>query len=119
MKRILILANNDGGLYHFRFELLRTLKKEYNVICCVPKGKYTDCFTSIGCEVIICEVLDRRGTNPLHDLKLFGFYRRIIHKLQPDVVLSYTIKPNVYGGMACRIKHVKYIANVTSLGTSI
>ncbi len=119
MKSILILANNDGGLYHFRFELLKALVKDLKVIVCLPLGAFSEHFTEIGCEVVPCEVLDRRGSNPIKDLKLLRFYKSVIKMKKPDIVLSYTIKPNVYGGMACQALHIPYIANVTGLGTSI
>lgn len=43
---------------------------------------------------------DRRGVNPVKDLGLFMAYLRMIRKRKPDVVLTYTIKPNLYGGLA-------------------
>ena len=46
-------------------------------------------------------------------------YRRLLKKIQPDIVLTYTIKPNVYGGMACQLEKVPYIANVTGLGSAV
>lgn len=38
---------------------------------------------------------------------------------KPDVVLSYTIKPNVYGGMVCRLYGIPQIVNITGLGTAV
>lgn len=119
MKNVLIFANNDGGLYHFRFELLKALAKDLKVIVCLPLGAFSEHFAEIGCEIVPCEVMDRRGNNPIKDMRLFRFYRAVIKKKRPDIVLSYTIKPNVYGGMACQALHIPYIANVTGLGTSI
>lgn len=118
MAKILILANNDVGLYKFRKELLIELVKENDVYISLPDGKYISQLKDIGC-IYIDTSINRRGTNPLTDLKLLGEYRKILKKLSPDVVLTYTIKPNVYGGMACRISKVPYIANITGLGTAI
>ncbi len=42
-----------------------------------------------------------------------------IKKVKPDIVFTYTIKPNVYGGMSCARLGVPYVANVTGLGTAI
>jgi len=39
--------------------------------------------------------------------------------IRPDVVLTYTIKPNIYGGIACRLFKAPYIANITGLGTAV
>ena len=55
----------------------------------------------------------------MKDIKLMRFYRRTIRSIAPDVVLTYTIKPNVYGGIVCANEKIPYIANVTGLGTTI
>lgn len=75
-------------------------------------------FKSIGC-IIIKTDFNRRGMNPIDDLKLMLKYKIIIKKLKPKAVLSYTIKPNVYGGIACRLTGTPLIANVTGLGDAI
>ena len=46
-------------------------------------------------------------------------YVRLIKKERADIVLTYTIKPNVYGGFACQVTGTPYITNVTGLGTAI
>lgn len=127
--RILILANNDMGLYKFRKELLQELihpgtiiveRKALSceVIIAVPDGDYISRLEHIGCKVIRTPV-DRRGMNLLKDLKLVNQYRRIINRIKPDIVLTYTIKPNIYGGILCGLKGISCIPNITGLGTSI
>ena len=117
--KILILANIDLGLYKFRRELLQTLCRAHQVLVCVPEGEYSQRIRDLGCELIPCELMDRRGTNPLRDLRLLRFYRGLIRQRRPDAVLSYTIKPNVYGGLAAGALGVPFLANVTGLGTTI
>ena len=63
--------------------------------------------------------IDRRGVNPFKDIKLFSFYSKLIKQICPDIVLSYTIKPNIYGGLASRVNKVKFIPTITGLGTAI
>lgn len=119
MKNILILANNDGGLYHFRKELLEAfVEKGYTVYCVLPFAEQIENIKKIGCECIDTKI-SRRGTNPVEDFKLLLSYIKLIRKIKPDVVLTYTIKPNVYGGIACRVMRVPYIANITGLGTAV
>lgn len=117
--RILLLANIDMGLYKFRRELLEMLVKEHEVYFCVPDGEYVNKIRALGCHFIPCNIMERRGTNPFKDLKLLNYYKSTIKELKPDVVLTYTIKPNVYGGIACQNLKIPYIANVTGLGTTI
>ena len=117
--KILILANNDIGLYNFRAELIERLIEEKNeVYISLPKGNKVAKLTDLGCEFIETNV-DRRGANIWTDLKLFLKYKKILSQIKPDVVLTYTIKPNIYGGIACRLKKIKCIANITGLGTVI
>lgn len=117
--KILIIANNDGGLYLFRKELLETLSRHYEVFVSAPNedgdiGK----LQALGCRCIVTDI-KRRSINPLSDLKLFQTYRKLIRSIRPDVVLTYTIKPNVYGGIACQTTGTPYMTNITGLGTSI
>lgn len=117
--RVLILANSDIGLYKFRKELIEELLKEHKVFICLPNGEFIGELVSMGCKFISCELLDCRGTNPIKELKLMSFYKALIKKSKPDIVFTYTIKPNVYGGAACASLGVPYVANITGLGTAL
>lgn len=119
MMKILILANFDAGLYKFRKELIQELVKEHQVSICLPKGDYTERLINLGCQFFPCNLLDRRGKNPLKDLKLLSFYKKTLKTIMPDIVLTYTIKSNVYGGMACASLNIPYVANVTGLGSAV
>jgi glycosyltransferase involved in cell wall biosynthesis len=117
--KILVLANFGMGLYNFRKELLEKLiKHNHKVYISLPNDEYVPKLIDIGCEFVNTP-LERRGTNPLADLKLLFNYIKIIKHIKPDIVLTYTIKPNVYGGMACAVTKIPYISNITGLGTSI
>lgn len=116
--KILILANSDVGLYKFRRELLEKLLQENDVFVSLPEGKFNEKLLSMGCRFIDTPI-ERRGTNPLKDLKLLERYRKMLDEIRPDVVLTYTIKPNVYGGMACQSRKIPYIANITGLGSAV
>lgn len=115
--RILILANFDVGLYQFRKELIAELQKEHQVFISLPYGKLVDKLVDMGCEFIDTPI-DRRGINPLKDLKLLRRYFSIVNDIEPDLVITYTIKPNLYGGFVCKIKKVRYAVNITGLGTA-
>ena len=118
MKTILIASNVTGGLYEFRQELLEILTKENRVIVLGSKTGHIDDLLNLGCEVIETP-LERHGTNPFTELKLISKYKRIIKDKKPDVVLTYTVKPNVYVGMVCASLGIPYIANVTGVGPAI
>lgn len=116
--QILILANHSGGLYDFRKDLIAELKKHANVTVAVP---HNDCWEELHklADRVIELPIDRRGMNPIHDSKLFRQYRAMLKEVKPDLVLTYTIKPNIYGGLACRMVHIPYAVNITGLGSAI
>lgn len=116
--KILVLSNYGMGLYKFRKELLETLCENNEVTVAMPDGEYTSAIKELGCNFVSFE-FNRRGINPFSDIKQILNYKNLIKKLNPDIVLTYTIKPNVYGGLACRLTRKPYIVNVTGLGTSI
>ncbi len=114
---ILILANNDVGLYQFRKELIQELLKENTVKISLPYGHLVDKLKEFGCDFIESSV-DRRGINPIKDIKLLLSYLKIVKRSNPDLVITYTIKPNVYGGLVCRLLKKQYAVNITGLGTA-
>lgn len=116
-KAFLFLTNNSDGLYGFRRELLATLTENNSVYVSTPDDGYFDELRSIGCQIIETPI-DRRGLNPITDINLFRQYRKLLRQIRPDMVITYTIKPNVYGGLACRLARIPYAANITGLGTA-
>lgn len=117
MKKILILANSSGGLYDFRNELVQRLLVKYKVTVSLPDEVRTKELAEEGCRVIHTPI-NRRGVNPAEDLKLLLAYRKLMKEEKPDLVLTYTIKPNIYGGLCCRMRHIPYMETVTGLGST-
>ncbi len=116
--KILILANYDLGLYNFRKELLfRLIEQGHKVYISLPYGEKVTPLVDKGC-IFIDTPVDRRGINPLTDFKLFLIYTRLIKKVKPDYVITYTIKPNIYGSLAARLKRVPTISTITGLGSA-
>ena len=117
--KVLILSNRDTGLFFFRREVIESIINEgFKLYISVPLGDYTDALRDMGSIIIPTEV-DRRGKNPINDIKLINSYIRLIRKIRPLVVLTYTIKPNIYGGFACSALSAAQVANITGLGTEI
>ena len=117
-KRVLLLANHFITLFAFRKELIaELLKHQYEVYLSLPESEENDYFAKQGCHIINTPI-DRRGVNPINDLKLLRFYRNIISEIDPAMILSYTIKPNIYGSMAANKKGYKQICNITGTGAT-
>ena len=116
---ILILTNYANGLYLFRKELIEAFRRDgHRVYVSVPKDENCHKLKSIGAKLIYAP-LNRHGLNPLKDFVLFLNYVGTIKKVKPGVVLTYTIKPNIYGASAAKLLKVPYICNVTGLGMAI
>ena len=116
MKKVLILANDVTTILQFRCELISALVSEGNeVIVSVPESERIIEIENLGAKVIKTNV-SRHGKNPFKDLKLRRDYVKLVKEVNPDIVFTFTIKPNVYGGMACRKLKVPLVANVTGLG---
>lgn len=115
--KILIITNHSYMLYRFRRELIQALMQENEVVLSMPFVGHEADFQAMGLRCIHTEV-DRRGINPKTDLKLFQTYRRLLKQEQPDMVITYSIKPNIYAGLACSMAGIPFCANVQGLGTA-
>lgn len=117
MTKVMIIANDESTILNFRMEILKAfIEQKYQVFVCYPLGKHTEEIKQTGCEVIHIDV-SRHGKNIVQDLKLIQTCRKLIKHHHPDVVLTYTVKPNIYGSFACQITKTPYINNVTGLGS--
>lgn len=117
--KVLILTNNFSGLHSFRKEVVKALRDAgHEVAISAPFDSKREFFEEIGCSLIDTQ-FNRKGKNPMKDFWLTLNYRKLLKIVKPDAVLSYTIKPNLYGGMACQLCGVPQIANITGLGSAV
>jgi len=117
-KKVLVLSNHFLTLYSFRKELIKELiQRGYCVCLSLPVDLRNKYFRDIGCDIIETSI-DRRGINPINDLRLLIKYFHIIKEYKPDIICSYTIKPNIYGSIASNILHYKQICNITGTGAT-
>lgn len=116
---VLILVNHEIVIYNFRKELVeRLLSEGYRVVISSPSGEKINELIEMGCEHDEVEI-NRHGMNPMQEIKLLNYYSKLLKKIKPDIVFSYTIKPNIYGGLAAKRNHIPYVANITGLGTAV
>lgn len=117
--KITLIANDTTFIYNLRREILTKLVAEgYQVTVLCQFRSHIDALEQIGCKLYDIPI-GRRSTNPLSDFKLLWRFLRTLREIKPDVVFTNNIKPNVYAGMACRILEIKYIPNITGLGTPV
>lgn len=116
-KRIALLTNNDDDIYCFRKELIEALiESEYEVLISCPHGEKFELMQHVEYQYDDPDI-DRRGTNVIKDGKLFLHYLNLFRRFRPDIVLTYTAKPNVYGSMAAHLLGIPVINNVTGFGS--
>lgn len=118
MNKILFLSNHFITLFSFRKELIKKLCDEGNeVYLSLPNSDENKIFEDMGCKIIVTDI-DRRGVNPKNDLKLIKQYKKIILQVNPDVIFSYTIKPNIYGTLVSNRLHYRQVCNITGTGAT-
>ena len=117
-RKILFLSNHFITLFFFRKELIkRLIERGHEVYITMPDDERRDFFEDMGAKIIITP-MSRRGMNPVEDLKLVAQYRRIIKDVNPHIIFSYTIKPNIYGSMASNALGYRQVCNVTGTGAT-
>lgn len=116
-QKLVILTNTSAGLYLFRSELIIRLMRDYEIDVLTTDTGRIDELIDLGCSVDVIQI-DKRGTNPINDVILLFRYLRYIKNHQCDYVINYTIKPNIYGGIACSLLKIPYSNNITGLGTA-
>ena len=114
--KILILSNNCSGLIKFRKEVFDFFLKQGLILTvAAPEDSFKKSIQVMGCTYKNIN-FNRKGKNPLTDFLLILKYLQLIHSDKPNLVLTYTIKPNIYGGIACRLMRIPQFANITGLG---
>lgn len=123
MKRVLLLGNCHFTIARFRKELVcKLVEIGYDVWISFPnfsqgeKESGEEAAKRFNCNFIEFR-LDRRNANPLKEIGTYRECKRILKTVKPDYVFTYTIKPNIYGGMAANSLNIPFAMNVTGLGS--
>ena len=117
--KILILANDTTYVYNLRDEIIKRLVADgHEVVVVANILLFEEELKAIGCRLVNVET-NRHGTNPFADLGLLSRYKKILRAEKPDIVYTYNIKPNAYGGIACRRTKTRYFSNITGLGKAV
>lgn len=115
--KVLFVTNHSYMFWQFRRELVQELLKEHEVIISMPFVGHEEDFAQMGVHCIETKI-DRRGINPRTDLALIKTYQQLVKSEKPDLVITYSIKPNIYAGLICGREKIPFYANVQGLGTA-
>jgi glycosyltransferase involved in cell wall biosynthesis len=117
-KHIVIAINSAWNVVNFRAGLVRALLADgHRVTVFAPPDPWSARVEALGAEFHAVP-MDRQGTSPLRDGALLLRYWRALRRLRPDVLLTYTPKPNIYGALAAHGLRIPVVSNVAGLGTA-
>jgi glycosyltransferase involved in cell wall biosynthesis len=116
--RVAVVINTSWNIWNFRRGLVKALQAAgHEVLAIAPPDAYSDRLESeLGCRYVPI-LMENKGTNPIKDAQLTRRFLVIYKRERPDVVLHFTIKPNIYGTLAAKLAGVASINNVSGLGT--
>lgn len=113
---ILLTGNTTFKLANFRQGLIKKLIEDGHCVTVLsPPDDYVPEVQAMGCHHVPLP-MDRNGTSPIAETLLFLKIVQCLRTIRPNAVFSYTIKNNIYGGIACRILGIPFVPNVTGLG---
>jgi glycosyltransferase involved in cell wall biosynthesis len=116
-KTVGIVINTSWNIFNFRLGLLEALRAEgHRIVCIAPRDEYSQKLQAMGFEYREVRI-NNKGTNPVEDAKLVCDFYRLYKEFRPDVLLHYTIKPNIYGSVAAGLLGIPVISNISGLGT--
>ncbi|HHB95297.1 MAG TPA: glycosyltransferase family 1 protein [Campylobacterales bacterium] len=116
-KTIAICSNTSWYLYNFRMGLIKSLQQQgYRVVLIAPKDDYSHRLEVLGCKHYHIDI-DNKGTNPIEDIKLSYQFYKLFRLINPNMLLIYTIKPNIYGGIVSKILKIPTVNVIAGLGT--
>jgi len=116
--KIAFVGNTSFSLYKFRLGVMRSfISKGYEVIAIAPEDEYSSLFQNENIKFISIQI-EGKGKSIVKDIKLIYELIDIYKTNKIDFIFHYTIKPNIYGSIACRVLNIPSIAVTTGLGFS-
>ncbi len=117
-KKIAIVDNSTWNIYNFRLGLIKKLAANgYRITVIAPVDEYIHYLNDNPfIKHIPLKNLHPHGKQPWRDLMLIRELFQIYKREQPDIILHFTIKPNIFGNLAARFARIPSLAIVTGLG---
>ncbi|MCT3200131.1 glycosyltransferase family 4 protein [Limosilactobacillus reuteri] len=116
MKKILyfITTSNWGGAANHVYELCRYEVQQGNRVYLIvgSKGELYDRVKKLNVHVLVVDSV-KRNISPFNDIKSIFKIRKIIKKINPDIIHLHSSKAGVIGRLACyKLKNVQVIFTV-------
>lgn len=118
MPKVMIALNTTWNLVNFRANLIQSLMASgCDVVAIAPADDYVKRLQSLGCEYVHIE-MDNKGTRIFEDLKLCYRFFKVLKNHRPDILMTYTIKPNIYFSLVAHFFKIPVFNTVTGLGSA-
>lgn len=117
-KKVLVVINSSFGLYKFRKEFIEKMVSFCDVFIIANNSSFCKFFTEIGCKIIKTKI-QHHGMNFFNEFYSLFFYWKSIRDIKPDIVFTYTTKPNIYASLACSMLGINYVPTITGLGIAV
>src|SRR5689334_15351857 len=119
--KVMVIGAKPRSLTNFRGQMLAAMVKAGHEVCAVAGGEDAAVEAQLRALGVAYFPLPlaRTGLNPFRDLKFLWMLRRFMKARRPDVVLTYTVKPVLYGSLAAWLTRVpKPAAMITGIGSA-
>ncbi len=116
--KVALVANSTWNFFNFRLNIIRSLKERgFEVVLISPPDQYlSHLLEEVDVRHIPLDNLNRKSVNPFGEMALYREFKRIYKNEAPDLIIHYTIKPNIYGNMAAQKLGIRSICVITGLG---
>ncbi|MFC3199221.1 glycosyltransferase family 4 protein [Parapedobacter deserti] len=115
--KICLVSNTGWSFVRFRIDVIKSLVAAgYEVLLLMPADAFARQLASLGAKVVLLQSLYPKGLNPVKDIMLYREFKRIYREEKPDLIIQYTIKPNIYSTWAAKRYGIPTIAVITGLG---
>jgi glycosyltransferase involved in cell wall biosynthesis len=117
-RTIAISINASWNIVNFRKGLVEALlRRGHRVVALAPEDEYSASLLEWGAEFVPL-AMDQQGVSPIQDLRLLARYHGALRRTGAELLLGYTIKPNIYGSLAAHACAIPVINNISGLGTA-
>lgn len=115
---IVVCANTSWNIFNFRLRLLESLRSAgYRIVVMAPHDAYSERLRTAGFDFIALPFTS--STYKIsEELKLLAKFWSQLRLIRPDFFLAFTIKPILYGSLACKLIGIKSVINISGLGSA-
>jgi len=115
----MVIANTSWYLYNFKLDIIKTFQNAgHTVVICAPFDDFSNKFEELGMEYVRLD-FSTKDTGAKSNLKTLNMFMKYVKQVAPDKMVTFTIKPNIYGALAAKKLKISVLPTVTGLGSAL